>query len=261
MLVWCSYCQSYIYEKEPLSNFSISHSICKKCKKDPSAIVKDDNFKRIKSFFEEILFAAKQGRKLHYQEIIERGNDLGIAPLDLFQGIIQPILWEIGEEFAKGKFPIEKEYQFTTTSEQILAEIENKIRVHNTQELDVLLTCPKKNIHYLGIRSIHLQLIDKGYRSEVIYPGISHQEIYDRIQKKKPKILGLTFSLLDQLNRFLNDPLFLSEEISDTHILLGGSLFKTQEISTQNIPKRFHVIKRVDDLFELLANSKNNKVA
>ena len=165
----------------------------------------DENVSTLKSFFNEVLHTAQRGEKIDVQNIIDRGNEMNIAPLDLFHGIIQPILRELGNLYQKGEITVYKEHLFTSTSDYILHELDKKITFENKDhdhELDVLLTCPEGNIHYLGIRSIYLFLKSNGYQSEVIYPGVPYGEILTLIKEKKPKVLGLTFSLENQLNDF-----------------------------------------------------------
>ena len=146
MLLWCSYCQSYICEKEPMEDFSISHTICTSCLKNPESKVNDVNIKKLKSFFNEILFSVKNGEKVDHKELLEKGKALGVKPLDLFQGIIQPILWEIGNLYEKGLITVHKEHLFTYTCDSLLQKLKEELSINeNSKNVDVLLTILELN--------------------------------------------------------------------------------------------------------------------
>lgn len=54
---------------------------------------------------------------------LEKAYELNIGPLDLFFGIVQPLLWKIGRMFQEGQMTIQQEHQFTRFATRPLLKI------------------------------------------------------------------------------------------------------------------------------------------
>ena len=154
MFRWCSYCQIFIGESAPFDSYELTHGICSKCKSAQAhrnaAGVKSIGV--IRDFFAGIWEKAKTGEPLDCEKILAQSQKLGIKDFDLFMGMIQPILWEIGVQFAAGKITVAKEHLFTEFAEKILNLSATKAEAHATtrqqeNHCDILLCCIDQNYH------------------------------------------------------------------------------------------------------------------
>lgn len=256
MIIWCSFCQKYIGEREPLQDYSLTHGICVKCKSEKKYQHTDsvDDIQEVKEFFDDLFASATNGEYLDTKLVLNTGKKLGIDPVSLFFGLIQPILWRIGEEYEKkGECVIYNEHLFTAFAENILREIapsQDHIPFLKSTS-DILLTCTEGNYHTLGVKSLAIQLKKMGYSCDVIYPGLPFTEIKSLLSKKPIKIIGLTISTDEQWSK---TPLFLKEVIEEglaEYVVLGGQFFKQ---NTENffLPSRVVAFDRLDLLYRFL---------
>lgn len=256
MIIWCSYCQKYIGEKEPLQDFSLSHGICSLCMskkkyKQPNSVA---DIQEVKEFFQQLFSCATKGEHLDTKTVLEKGHQLGIDPISLFFGLIQPILWKIGEEYEKkGESIIYNEHLFTAFAENVLKEIAppQEILPFLNSSSEILLTCTEGNYHTLGIRSLAIQLSKVGYKCDIIYPGLPFAEVKNLLKTKPIKIIGLTVSTDEQWTKA---SLFSKEVVKEglaEDVILGGQFIK-KNIKSLKLPLNVTAFDRLDLLNNFL---------
>ena len=81
--------------------------------------------------YNDLRTAAKTGNTPSSIDLIMKAKDLEISPLNLMIGIIQPILYDIGDLWAKKEYSIALEHQFSTFVQNLLSAI-----YFNYQELN-----------------------------------------------------------------------------------------------------------------------------
>ena len=208
MFRWCSYCQTFVGETEPYNDFEVTHGICSKCKdrKANSNVAGVLAIKPLAKFFERVRIAAQNGSSIDPAALLNESEKLGIKGFDFFMGMIQPILWEIGNLYEKGEITVPQEHQFTAVAERLLSLIESRLTGATETQLktppskervDVLLTCVDQNYHTVGIRALNVGLMQRGFHTAVFYPSLPDQAIVDLCKHLKPTILGITAGLLE----------------------------------------------------------------
>jgi hypothetical protein len=86
MIRWCAYCRTYLDEIAPVDDFGISHSL---------------------------RAAAAVGDVARAGEMLDQGLSIGLRPVDLALGMLQPLLHRIGAEWALGRATGAEEHRFT----------------------------------------------------------------------------------------------------------------------------------------------------
>jgi len=114
---------------------------------------------------------------------------------------MQPMLYEIGQLYADGKIPIAQEQLFSEFVKKLIREIRKQYQVvrEADRKADVLLACASGNHHEFGIALLELQLIRSGLAVDVVCPGISPELTFEKIKEIKPRVLGISVSIADQL--------------------------------------------------------------
>src|SRR4051812_46433697 len=107
MFRWCAYCCRFLGERAPFEDFTPTHGLCGECETrgtmtDSAAIAR---VRPILALHDRLLAEAARtdGGETPAEEVLEEGRRLGIRPLDLLMGVIQPLLYEIGRRWEDGK--------------------------------------------------------------------------------------------------------------------------------------------------------------
>ena len=230
MIRWCSFCQRYIGEKEPYENYELTHGICEKCAKKAATLDKTyfhgtniviNYFRKLK----EMVFLATS---IEVEKIIQEGLNLGIKPEDLAIGMIQPLLYDIGEMWAAGRASAALEHRVTAHCtnliEMLLNMIEKPGSFRNSVKPKVLLVLSDGNYHTLGLRIIEIFLVVKEIPSYVVIPGLPSDEVVKLIQELKPETVGISVALVPQLEsvRVLAKSLNNLRKSARPRIVVGG---------------------------------------
>ena len=266
MIRWCSYCQRYLGEAPPFESFVMTHGVCRLCEKTAKKAQSADLVKvrRIGSFYAEIRRHALSGDISNVMAAIDTGAPaLGMRASDLFMGIIQPVLSEIGKAWEAGRVTFAQEHAFTALAEEVLSRLTSAQQGATStpgqvDSVEVLLVCISGNFHSLGVRTLGLGLRDAGIRTEVAYPSLANPMILLALDKHSPAVLGMSVSLPEQ--RVEVEGLLASiaqrPRFKDLRLLIGGPAVKAS-------PEYWHGLAGVTvapvDIDELVATIRDAK--
>ncbi|HYX33497.1 MAG TPA: B12-binding domain-containing protein [Oligoflexus sp.] len=197
MMKWCAYCQHYIGEKPPYTNFEVTHGICDDCcalrrHKDLAHI---SMIRPIVEFYKDLRDKAQSGTFIDLEGTISRSKELGIRPLDMAIGILQPSLNEIGKLFAAGTVTIAHEHAFTNSVDRMISQLfalTPAMKICQANPPLVVLSCVDGNYHWLGLRLLELALLGEGVSTRVFIPSLPGNEIIAQTIHLQPKVLGLS---------------------------------------------------------------------
>lgn len=229
MFRWCSYCQSFLGEIEPREDFSLTHGACTDCR---DRLVRHDfidyeTIEPIKLFFSKIQTLSFAGKNLYKTEILKEAKALKIKPSDLLAGILQPILYEIGRLYNLDQMSIVYEHKFSAFIHDLIGEIRcdflDNSALSEDGKVDVILSCANGNIHAFGVTFLELCLREAGISVEAIYPGVPSAQLVDYVSFMKPKVLGLSVSMLEQMEEVKNIAYLLNKDPGYApYFLVGG---------------------------------------
>jgi methanogenic corrinoid protein MtbC1 len=231
VICWCSYCQRFLEEVPPLEDYSITHSICETCLKSGYA----DDVRRIKAmealaiYYSRLQAASDAGDFVHASTLIDEGLSLGLKIGDLACGVLQPLLYRIGDRWAKGELSVVNEHKFSATAVAAIELLFTKDAVlqprRQHREPDVLLVMAEGNYHSLGLRFVELGICLKGSNTHTVMPGLPAKEVVALVQSLRPKVLGVSVALAPQMKsvRELRDMLRDLRLEDRPRLVIGGS--------------------------------------
>jgi len=223
---WCGSCLHFIETCEPYDDFHIVEGVCPPCAVRPGTDLGKDQgeLQRIEAFFNAIQEAARSGAPVDTPRLWEESGRLGITPLDLMYGILQPLLYEIGSLWALDLIPVATEQQFTVVVQELLTLIRNA-RHPGAQPaaLQVLLANVEGNRHTMGLEMAELLLAPSGTTVLTVLRGLPVQELVALVQRHRPEALGFSLALPAQLQYVLavRDALKALQD-PPRHLLVGG---------------------------------------
>ncbi len=156
--------------------------------------------------------------------LIARGTALGIAPLDLSMGLLQPLLYEVGRLWQSETLSHTAEARFTSLVEELLDALllDQQQRRPDTHGPPIILSAAMGNRHTIGLRMLGLSLRDAGRDVRIIREPIAAGRLVDLANLVRPYLIGVSISEFAQLGylRELRDG--VDERGLPVRILVGG---------------------------------------
>jgi methanogenic corrinoid protein MtbC1 len=206
MLSWCSYCQQFTGEAPPYENLNLTHGICEACElRESDLSAADITHARALRDIQRRLYEAGRSNDLKAAElIIEDAEKAKIRSVDILLGIIAPILYQVGEDWARSIVTVTEAHRFTTFCEKIFELIAAKVGfviptdTTNAAEAEVLLVNAPGNSHTLAIRILALWMTSSGTRVGIVDVSTSLQALVSLVSRVKPRLLLVSMALAEQ---------------------------------------------------------------
>jgi len=202
MIKWCSYCQHFMHEAEPFGRYVISHGICEAC--IPGGREFGEAERRaadeLAAFFHSLQETARGGTPDDRRRILAESRRLGIRPIDLMMGMLQPLLREIGELWAAGAVTVGCEHRFA----DLVGDLMTHFRAPSAAPapgapLDLLLLPARDNTHTLGLRMAEAYLASTGLTVLTLLRGIATPELIELVEFHQPRGVGFSVAMPDQV--------------------------------------------------------------
>jgi methanogenic corrinoid protein MtbC1 len=184
-------------EAEPFDDFSITDGMCSRCL--PLFETDKIDFKRLQAlrkYFSEL--RSKGNPNLNVEEQIEKGLALGISPMDLLIGVLQPALYQIGREYQKGIVSVAEEHAFSHFADRVLDKLRARlpsVPSSKLNALDCILMTASNNRHDLGIRILQYGLEQQGLSCLIAPENSNTDQLFELIQVRKPRLIGFSVAL------------------------------------------------------------------
>lgn len=234
MIKWCAYCQSFLGESEPMDKFSLTHGICPACAEGRVA-ENDAAVRRLRPLSEFYLRLRRQvraGGEPDPADWVAEAARLKLKPHHLLMGVVQPVLYEVGELWARGELSAAREHRFSAFSERMADEVFRRYpelaKGRQSGAPNVLLTNADGNYHTLGVRFLEAGLLAAGLKTFTVLPGLPVREILALVEGLKPRGVALSVSMPGQLKAAKEVSAALAALPARTRplLLLGGWALK-----------------------------------
>ncbi len=145
--------------------------------------------------------AAQIGSESEPGSLLARGRDLGIRPLDMLVGVLQPALHELGRLWQIGAIEPATEARFTRFCGRAIEEmqLEQGRRLGAVTGEPIFLLPAEGNRHTIGIRMIGFTLREAGHDARVL-PEMPDLDWLVRLcEILRPSVLGVSVSIPEQV--------------------------------------------------------------
>jgi methanogenic corrinoid protein MtbC1 len=202
VIKWCAYCQRFITEIEPFEDYRISHSICRACYPKLAALGEADidALAGVIGFYKRLGELALSGEPADIDSILAESRQLGIRPVDLMVGILQPLLARVGDLWSAGELSVAGEHCATTMVHELLIGLREprKPRVREPRPRVVLVNA-EGNYHTLGLMMAEVYFASHDVTALTVAPGLPTEEVLALIARTKPEVFGFSVALSTQM--------------------------------------------------------------
>lgn len=202
----------------------MTHGICERCD------ARLDAGERLITTYRErielhraIRVAAMAGDEGACTGLAQRARDLGVGPVELLVGLLQPSLVDVGARWESGVLTVEDEHRFTAWCEAMLALVRQPTPA---DPLELLLVPVPGNQHTLGVRFAEQVLLAWGLRVAAVVAPRSVDELVALVRTRAPEWVGLSCSLPESLPLTGRLAAALAEAGFAERVLLSGQVLR-----------------------------------
>lgn len=201
MIKWCSYCLHFIEECEPFDDYIISHGVCPACAPKALTFTRADKhaIQGIRTFFMALQKASRSGAVQDWTPVLAESRRLGIPPLDLMMGMLQPLLVEIGGLWAEGKVTVLAEHRFSAMVDALASHLRPEAGARDEVPPRLILVSADGNFHTLGVQMAALYFASLGLPHLTTASGLPTEELLGLVRRYQPEVLGFSVALPQQM--------------------------------------------------------------
>ena len=257
MILWCAYCQRYKGEKAPFEDYRLSHGLCPSCDSLDASLEAglEKKMAPVREFYDGLRAFAQASSLSDASVQLSEAARLGIHPMDLALGMLQPALYEIGDLWAHAKLDVAHEHVSTQRVRDLLDLMYSRFpecaQCRNAEEPTVLLCAPTSNQHTLGLKFVELALSVRGVPTQRLPASVG--DIVARVVASRPRWVGVSIALPSQLV----DAEEIAAAIASAHlsdpprVVVGGGPLRHGV--ADRAESRVEVVASVDDLAGMIS--------
>lgn len=169
----------------------------------------------------------------NYKEVIELCNrQLGKndSVTDLYIGILQPVMYKVGELWAEGQITVAHEHLASSLLARVMASIYPQYVLANSTKGIAVVSAGVNEHHQIGARMVADVLESHGWNVHYLGSNVPIDELIKLVNETDPVFVSLSMTMSYHLD-LLNDTIrALKNEVDNKNlkIMVGGFAFNTQ---------------------------------
>ena len=183
-------------------------------------MIDEDIYKR---YLENLL----EGNKEECIDIVNSLLDEGIEIKDLYIGLIQPSMYEVGELWETGEISVADEHLATSITDRILTMIYPRLFSSERKGKSAIISCVANEYHQLGGRMVADFFELNGWDGYFVGANTLVKDLLELIGEKQPEVIGLSLAMYFNLSELLETIEKIREEYPNLKIFVGGQAFRT----------------------------------
>ncbi|WP_421918103.1 cobalamin B12-binding domain-containing protein [Marinifilum sp.] len=193
-------------------------------------------------FFDSLLY----GNRTICSQLIKEQVKQDIDIKDLYENVMKPSLYKIGELWELNKISVATEHLASAIVEAILNELYPELITAPKKEKKAIVLCVENEQHQIGIKMVSDIFEANGWHSYFLGANTPIKELIKFAKITNPDLIAISMSLFFHLPVLENMIQKISDAIPSIQILVGGQGFKrggTDAIkkysNTQYLPNLF----------------------
>lgn len=226
------------YRNDPKITAFLSTNIGKSAKE------RDDVIKQLRKEILNNLIDGERDAVFKIYEIFTKGA----TPVDFFDKILKPVMYEVGDLWAANKLSVASEHIASNIAHDLVKIVGERIS-RSDGRAKILLCTPPGEEHNLGCNILESFLQSKRYKVFNLSPSAPAEDVIDFIRNDKPDLVLVSITLDDNIKpgqRFVKK---LTEKY-DMPVFVGGlaltdkkTKFDGKVIQEDTLPKIYNLIR------------------
>src|SRR5918994_2162934 len=214
----------------------------------------------LKESLQDILLKKLKNYELH--ELINIYNvytKTVYSLLDFYEKLLIPVLYKIGDQWAKGKIDVATEHVCSNATITLIDLINQKnsnkkISKSSSNARPIILCTPEGELHSIGCKIIESLLLEKGHQVYNLTSPLPTNSIESYLDNTNPGVVVISVTLEENINSAIR----LVQEIRRSlqiSVIVGGNAIKSASKSQiQLLEKYDKVYLDLDNLTDIITN-------
>ncbi len=194
------------------------------------------------------LNALLEGNRNVCSKIIVEQLKNGITIIDLYEYVMKPAMYKVGELWEYNKISVATEHLASAIVEAILNELYSEVISKDKNEKKVIVSCVEKEYHQIGIKMVGDIFESNGWHSYFLGANTPINELISFTKTIKPDLLAFSLSIYFHLPILEMMIEKTRNELSDISIIVGGQAFSR---GGQDSLKKYSNVIYLNDLYSI----------
>jgi methanogenic corrinoid protein MtbC1 len=183
---------------------------------------------------QEFLHQVVRGDRTAAVQTVLHADDLGMPLSQLFQDVLTPALYEVGERWAHGDLPVGQEKEITELARDLIAELSLRHAHPDPHGPIVVAACVEGEHHDLGLRMICGLLQARGWQVHFLGADVAPRFLLEAVQIHHPAVVLLSAMLEPRLPAIAAaiEVVESSDNAADAPAIVIGGRIATDHMAT-----------------------------
>ena len=180
------------------------------------------NSAQLQQFCERYLQALTHGDPILAQNVIESATRARLSALDIYLQILIPAQVRLGELWEHHSINIAEEHLATQITLQMLDQLRQHFRPHETNGHRAVFTTMSGDFHYLGARVVADFFLYDGWEVDFLGTDTPATDLLEFVARRQPEVLGVSASQKSHFAEITKLIRALHRTPLNTKVILGG---------------------------------------
>jgi MerR family transcriptional regulator, light-induced transcriptional regulator len=158
-------------------------------------------------------------------EIVTEMLNKSVPVKELYEGLLKPALYKIGELWEQNKISVATEHLASAIVESLLNEIYLRQNSSQKSEKTAIVTCLENEHHQIGARMVSDIFELNGWKVFFLGANTPKNDLLNYIRMVKPQIVAISLSIYFHLPTLELALYKIRSEFSQLPVLIGGQAF------------------------------------
>jgi methanogenic corrinoid protein MtbC1 len=194
----------------------------------------------------EFLDALLDGNRNVCSKLIFEQRQKGIAIKEIYEYIMKPALYRVGELWEYNKISVATEHLASAIAEAILNDFYPEMISKEKKEKKIIVSCVENEYHQIGIKMVSDIFESNGWSSFFLGANTPTLELISFAKMIKPDMFAFSLSIYSHLPTLEMMIQKTQVEFPETPVLVGGQAFSR---GGQDAMKKYSNVIYLNDLY------------
>lgn len=159
----------------------------------------DQGENRLGRLASQYMAALLRGQRREAAELIMAAVDDGVSVKDVYLGVFQPSLYEVGRLWQTNQISVAEEHYFTAATQLVMSYLYPRIFGTAQKDRTIVAACAGGELHEVGMRMVADFFEMEGWDSYYLGANTPHDSLVKAVREKKPHVLALSATMSFQI--------------------------------------------------------------
>lgn len=172
------------------------------------------------------------------QRVILDADELGMPLIAIFEEIIKPALYDLGDRWEEGQLSVGQEKEISALARDLIAELSLRHAVPPGYPYVIVAACIPGEYHELGLRMVSGVLQSRGYVVHYLGPSVDPEFLIERIKRRNPHVVLLTATRDELLPHLERTVTAIRQELAADEvpeIVIGGQIVQNNRAALEGL--------------------------